>query len=168
MELEYQTHRNVDIHKQLNRLDKVTSKLALTVKDLGIETLPQPLKDKITNLIVKDSSHQLLKLLDKEVVSWTRELGAKATQWNLIHICSKFNAANTLRKILKQIYQEGTDEYIRAVNTQTSEGFTPLMISIIYHGDKVLELLLQMGGIDLSIIERGKLRAYDLALHYRN
>lgn len=42
------------------------------------------------------------------------------------------------------------------------------MISIIYHCDKVLELLLQMGGIDLSIIERGKLRAYDLALHYRN
>ena len=35
---------------------------------------------------------------------------------------------------------------------QTSEGFTPLMISIIYHGDKVLELLLQLGGVDLSII----------------
>lgn len=120
MELEYQTHRNVDIHKQLNRLDKVTSKLALTVKDLGVEALPQPLKDKITNLIVKDNAHQLLKLLDKEVVSWTRELGAKATQWNLIHICSKFNAANSLRKILKQIYQEGSEEYVRAVNTQTS------------------------------------------------
>lgn len=57
---------------------------------------------------------------------------------------------------------------MQAVNVQTAEGFTPLMICIIYHGDKVLELLLQLGGVDLSIIERGKLRAYDLALHYRN
>ena len=42
------------------------------------------------------------------------------------------------------------------------------MISIIYQSDKVLELLLHYGGIDLSKIEKGKLRAYDLALHYRN
>jgi hypothetical protein len=43
-----------------------------------------------------------------------------------------------------------------------------LMIAIIYKADKILELLLQLGGVDLSIIEKGKLRAYDLALHYRN
>ena len=34
MELEYQSHRNVDIAKQLNRLDKLNSKLALTLRDL--------------------------------------------------------------------------------------------------------------------------------------
>ena len=54
------------------------------------------------------------------------------------------------------------------MNAQTAEGFTPLMIAIIYQGDKILETLLQLGGIDLNIIEKGKLRAYDLALHYRN
>ena len=42
------------------------------------------------------------------------------------------------------------------------------MVSIVYRGDNVLELLLELGGVDLSVIERGKLRAYDLALHYRN
>lgn len=168
MELQYQTHRNVDIQKQLNQLDKVTSKLSLTVKDIAADSLPQHLKDKIVNLITKDSTRQLLKLIDKEVVAWDRDVGVKGTNWNLIHVCAKFNAVATIRALLKQVYQEGTEEYLKAVNNQTAEGFTPLMISIIYHGDKVLELLLELGGVDLSIIERGKLRAYDLALHYRN
>lgn len=34
MDLEYPTHKNVDIIKQLNRLDKLTSKLNLTLKDV--------------------------------------------------------------------------------------------------------------------------------------
>jgi len=42
------------------------------------------------------------------------------------------------------------------------------MIATIYKSDKILELLLRLGGVDLSLIEKGKLRAYDLALHYRN
>ncbi len=109
MELEYQSHRNVDIQKQLNRLDKVTSKLSLTVKDLGCESLPQHLKDKIVNLITKDSTKQLLRLLDKEVVTWEREVGVKATNWNTIHLCAKFNAVGCARALLKQIYQEGAD-----------------------------------------------------------
>ncbi len=34
MDLEYPSHGNVDIVKQLNRLDKLTSKLDLTLKDM--------------------------------------------------------------------------------------------------------------------------------------
>lgn len=34
MDLDYQSHGNVDIVKQLNRLDKLTSKLSLTLKDM--------------------------------------------------------------------------------------------------------------------------------------
>jgi len=34
MDLDYQSQPNVDITKQLNRIDKLTSKLALTLKDI--------------------------------------------------------------------------------------------------------------------------------------
>lgn len=57
MELEYQTHRDVDINKQLNRLDKVTSKLSLTVKDLSSDdSIQQYLKDKLVNYAAKDQA----------------------------------------------------------------------------------------------------------------
>ena len=106
MELEYQSHRNVDINKQLNRLDKVNSKLALTIKDLPYsEQLPQQLKDKIVTFISNDKTKDLLRLMHKEVVVWSKEIGAKGTQWNCLHLCSKFNAANSLRILLKKIYQ---------------------------------------------------------------
>ena len=42
------------------------------------------------------------------------------------------------------------------------------MVAIIYQSKKVLDLLLSFGGMDLSKIERGKMRASDLAIHYRN
>lgn len=57
MELEYQTHRDVDINKQLNRLDKVNSKLSLTVKDLSLDdSIQQYLKDKLVNYAAKDQA----------------------------------------------------------------------------------------------------------------
>ena len=139
MELEYQSHRNVDINKQLNKLDKLNSKLALTIKDLpSNEKLPKHLKDKIVAFISNDKPRDLLKLMDKEVVVWSKEIGAKGTQWNVLHVCSKFNAANCLRILLKKIYQLEEEEYHSAVNAQTTEGFTPLMIAIIYKADKIL------------------------------
>jgi hypothetical protein len=139
MELEYRSHRNVDINKQLNRLDKLNSKLALTIKDLPFhEQLPQHLKDKIVTFISNDKPRDILKLMDKEVVVWSKEIGAKGTQWNVLHVCSKFNAINCLRILLKKTYQLEVEEYPRAINTQTAEGFTILMIAIIYKADKVL------------------------------
>jgi hypothetical protein len=66
MELQYQSHRNVDINKQLNRLDKINSKLALTIKDLPYnEHLPQHLKDKIVTFIGNDKIKDLLRLMHK-------------------------------------------------------------------------------------------------------
>lgn len=73
MELEYQSHRNVDINKQLNRLDKLNSKLALTVRDLpSSQLIPQNSKDRIVTLISNDKARDLLRFLDKEVISWNK------------------------------------------------------------------------------------------------
>ncbi len=121
MELEYQSHPNIDIDKQLNRLDKLTSKLTFTLKDLPpSDILPQHLKDKLITFISNDQTRPFLKLIDKEVITWDREVGAKGTRWNLIHLCSKFNAVNTARALLKKLYQIDPDDYTKAINTQTS------------------------------------------------
>ena len=37
MELDYQSQPNVDLSKQLNKLDKLSSRLTLTLKDIPIQ-----------------------------------------------------------------------------------------------------------------------------------
>ena len=70
--------------------------------------------------------------------------------------------------LLKGAYRLGTEEYSRVANLQTSEGHTVLMIAVIHEAHKVLELLVQLGGCDLTLTEHNQLRPYDLALQHRN
>lgn len=73
-----------------------------------------------------------------------------------------------MKHLAKNIYQEDAEEYLHIINRQTAEGYTSLMICIIYQANRTLQLLLRLGGSDLSIMESSKLRAYDLALNYHN
>ena len=43
-----------------------------------------------------------------------------------------------MRSALRQLYQQDVEDYLKEVNAQTTEGFTPLMVSIVYRGDRVL------------------------------
>jgi len=75
-----------------------------------------------------------------------REVGPKDSRWNVLHLCAKYNAQACLKLILRRLYQEDNEEYFRLVNDQTSEGYTPLMISIIYQANLSLAVLLELGG----------------------
>ena len=57
---------------------------------------------------------------------------------------------------------------MQIINVKTVEGYTPLMISVMYLANRTLKLLLRLGGSDYSIIESSKLRAYELAINYHN
>ena len=56
-------------------------------------------------LVSNDRAKELLTFLDREVIAWNKEVGAKGTLWNVLHLCSKFNAVNCLRVLLKKIYR---------------------------------------------------------------
>jgi ankyrin repeat protein len=95
-------------------------------------------------------------------------VGAKGSRWNLLHVCAKYDAVECTKLLLKKTYQQDDDEYLQIINVRTAEGYTPLMIAIIYQANKTLQLLLRLGGCDLGIMESSKLRAYELALNYQN
>lgn len=169
MELEYQSHGNIDIVKQLNRLDKLTSKLSLTLKNIPLsEQITKNQKEQIVKYVSNDKAAMLAKFTEKEVIAADREVGAKGSRWNLLHLCAKYDAVECIKLILKKIYQQDPNDYLLIINVQTAEGYTPLMIAIIYQANKTLQLLLRLGGSDLGIMESSKLRAYDLALNYQN
>ena len=93
MDLDYQSHGNVDIVKQLNRLDKLTSKLSLTLKDMPeSQTISKQQKEQIVKLVSSDKPALLAKYLEKEVIAADREVGAKGTRWNLLHVCAKYDS----------------------------------------------------------------------------
>lgn len=85
-----------------------------------------------------------------------------------MHHCAKFNAVQSMKKLLKNIYQDDKDEYLYLINLQTSEGYTPLMLSVIYKSNETMMLILKLGGSDLSLISSNKMRAYDFAINYKN
>jgi hypothetical protein len=153
MDLDYQSHGNVDFKKQLNHLDKMTSKLNLTLKDMPeSEQITKYQKEQIVKYVSNDKVALLAKFTEKEVIAADREVGAKGSRWNILHVCAKYDAVECIKLILKKIYQQDSDEYIQIINVKTAEGYTPLMISIIYQANKVLQLLLRLGGSDLGIM----------------
>lgn len=95
-------------------------------------------------------------------------MGVKGSRWNLLHVCAKYDAVECTKLLLKKTYQQDQDDYLQIINVKTAEGYTALMISVIYQANKTLKLLLRLGGSDHSIIESSKLRAYELALNYQN
>ncbi len=143
MDLEYPSHGNVDIQKHLNRGDKLTSRLNITLKRISeAEPISKRQKQHIVKLISSDQVFPLLRYLNKEVISFDREVGPKDSRWNILHLSAKYNAQSCLKLALRKLYQEDNDEYFRLVNQQTSEGYTPLMISIIYQANFSLAVLL--------------------------
>lgn len=107
MDLEYPSHPNVDILKQLNRIDKLTSKLNLTVKDVPAYELITPAqKQKLSKLLARDDAPALLTYLARQVISCDKEVGAKLSRWNLLHLACKYDAHESLRALLRRQYQE--------------------------------------------------------------
>lgn len=54
------------------------------------------------------------------------------------------------------------------INAKTVEGYTPLMVSILYDSKVFLQTLLEYGGLDIFIINSNKLTAYQLAVSNKN
>ncbi len=60
MDFEYPSHGNVDIVKQLNRLDKLTSKLNLTLKDVPeSHPITKHQKEKLVKYVTNDKPNLL-------------------------------------------------------------------------------------------------------------
>lgn len=109
-------------------------------------------KEKIIKCISQDEQHKLITFLNKEVITAEKEIGIKGSRWNLLHVCAKYNASECMQKLLKNIYQQDKEAYLEIVNSQTIEGYSHLMISVIYQSHNTLALILKLGGADLSQI----------------
>jgi ankyrin repeat protein len=54
------------------------------------------------------------------------------------------------------------------VNAPSKEGTTPVMLCALNHSNQCLALLLNMGAVDIHLIDANKFSAYQIALNCKN
>jgi len=95
------------------------------------------------------------------------EIQNPGTYWTLMHLCARWNAVKCLSFVLRKYYQEHSSNYVKFVNTQTIEGYTPLMLTVIWGSQESFELLLNCGGSDLSLRDARGADIFHHAFSYR-
>jgi ankyrin repeat protein len=68
---------------------------------------------------------------------------------------------------LRKFYQEQPLGYVNFVNSQTCEGYTALMLAVIWNSDRCFSVLVNYGGSDLSIRDSRYADALAHALSYK-
>ncbi len=86
----------------------------------------------------------------------------------MLHYCARWDAVECMSYILKDKYRLDHDNYSTMTNAKTIEGYTPLMVSILYDSRNFITEFLSYGGIDIFIINNNKLTAYQLAVGNKN
>jgi ankyrin repeat protein len=54
------------------------------------------------------------------------------------------------------------------LNSKSIEGYSPLMVAILYDSKDFLQTLLEYGGVDIFLINNNRLTAYQLAVSNKN
>lgn len=70
--------------------------------------------------------------------------------------------------LLRRQFKASAEEYSQLVNAKTVEGYTPLMVSILYDSREFLQKMLSYGGCDIFLINNSKMTAYQLAVSNKN
>lgn len=84
-----------------------------------------------------------------------------------MHLCARWNAVKCLSYVLRKYYQEQPSFFVKFINTQTVEGYTPLMLSVIWGAQDCFDLLTNCGGSDLSLRDTRGTDVFQNAFSYR-
>lgn len=106
MDLPYPTMKNSNLSNDLNQLDKLARSILLSTHDIPkTDSINKSIKARILKAISCDNAYKLNRILDKEVVPYTVELGTRGSRWNILHFCAKSNAHHCIEFILKSQFQ---------------------------------------------------------------
>ena len=99
----------------------------------------------------------------KKSVKPTDEVSKHKLGWNLLHYIAKHNAVNCLENCLKTTFQENPKFYHKMLESKTIDEDTPLLIAFQFKSNKIIKLLLDLGGVDIYAMNIKKETAYQIA-----
>lgn len=94
------------------------------------------------------------------------EIQGPGSFWTLLHLAARWDAVRCISYLLRKFFQEDALNYVSFVNSQTAEGFTALMLTIIWGSSKCFSVLMKFGGCDLSVRDGRLIDVFSHALSY--
>lgn len=124
-------------------------------------TLNDVNKKMVRQFIEKKDLLMLHDYLLKFKISPHEEAGDLGYCWTLIHYACQNSAYQILEYLLRSAYHSFQKDYVKIVNSQSYEGWTPLMV-IARAGDlETAKVLLGFGGVNISLKDKKRLTAED-------
>ena len=124
------------------------------------------LKNQLHNAIKTRDFDKVVELMEAHDIDPNEEISVKGYLWTPFHYASHFNDTRILEYLLKRGYFKNPNNFVKMINSQTKEGWTPLMICAIYRSIDCVELLLRVGGINTAATDNSGKTALQLAEYY--
>lgn len=77
------------------------------------------------------------------------EVSEGGYNWTALHYSCHFKQPAILELFINLIYKKNLNFFQDVMNIKTREGWTPLMISVIYKAPECLNMLISYGGVEL-------------------
>ena len=130
-------------------------------------TLNDTTKKQILDLFEKNDFVLIHELFQESKIETYEELGPLGYLWSTVHYACFNKNKIILEYLLRKAYHNFPKEYEKIVNSQTFEGYTPLIIITMEGELDLAETLLKFGGIDIEIKDKKGHTAYMTSLSYK-
>jgi len=127
---------------------------------------PNPIKNKLHHAIKANDYNKVVEIVEQNNVNSNEEISVSGHQWTCLHYAAHFNADQILEFFLNRAYTQNSDQFAEIVNTQTKEGWTPLMIAAIYKAVECINVFIKYGGIKTDLVDNEGKTALALAEFY--
>lgn len=99
---------------------------------LSSQKLGEDVKQVLWQFIENNDVRSLAFIIDHEKIDLRSEINYEGSYWTMLHMASRWNADLCVAFLLRKLYQYEPMNYVKSVNMQTVEGFTPLELTAIW------------------------------------
>jgi hypothetical protein len=117
--------------------------------------------------IQNNSLKEYAYLLESNNLPVNIEAGMDGSFWNLAHFCIRWDAYDCLNYAIKRTYAKKYALQLSLMNQQTIEGYTAIMMAIVWNAPKCFHLLINYGGVDLSYKDKANNDPFALCIQYK-
>jgi len=127
---------------------------------------PNPIKNKLHNAIKANDYTKVVEIIEENDIDPNEEISVSGHNWTPLHYAAHFNADQILEYLLNRTYQRNANQFTEIVNSQTKEGWSPIMIASIYRAVECVAAFVKYGGIKTDLVDNEGKTPLALAEYY--
>lgn len=123
-------------------------------------------KNKLHHAIKANDYNTVVDMIEQNDVDANEEISTMGNYWTCLHYAAHFNADQILEYLLSRTYHRNLEQFAEIVNTQTKEGWSPLMVTAIFGAVECAKVFIKYGGIKTDLVDNEGKTALELAEYY--